>query len=76
MKNNQIDLAKKPNMSSEIERIAKEYFRVETMDTRRSDGLDFYDVAIWNIKSALTAAYMAGACSTTVKDQPGAVGDK
>ena len=49
------------NMSDDIERIAKEYFHVETLDTRRSDRLDFYDVAVWSIKSALTAAYMAGA---------------
>lgn len=54
-------MSKAPNMSDEIERIAKEYFHVETMETRRSDRLDFYDVAIWSIKSALTAAYMSGA---------------
>jgi hypothetical protein len=55
------------NMSDEIERIAKQYFHVDTMETRRSDSEDFYDVAIWSIKSALTAAYMAGASARPQK---------
>lgn len=41
-------------------KIAKKHFRVETLDTRKSDSLDFYDVAVWQIKDALEAAYQAG----------------
>ena len=49
------------NMNDKIlEKIAKKYFRVETLQTRNRDSLDFYDVAVWNIKAALKAAYEAG----------------
>lgn len=64
-------MSKTPSMSDEIERIAKQYFHVETLETRRSDRLDFHDVAVWSIKSALTAAYMAGASARSdSKAQP------
>ena len=32
----------------------------DTLETRRSDSLDFHDVAVWSIKEALEAAYEAG----------------
>jgi len=41
-------------------RIAKEHLHLETLDTRRSDSLDFSDQAVWCIKAALEAAYDAG----------------
>lgn len=40
--------------------IAKKFLGVATLDTRNSDTQDFYDLAVWNIKAALTAAYEAG----------------
>lgn len=40
--------------------IAKEELFVETLETRRSDNLDFYDVSVWSIKRALERAYEAG----------------
>lgn len=40
--------------------IAKEELLVETLETRRSDNLDFYDVSVWGIKRALERAYEAG----------------
>jgi len=40
--------------------IAKEEFRVKTLETRNGDSLDFYDVAVWSIKSALEKAYEQG----------------
>ena len=43
-----------------IIRIAKEHLHLETLDTRRSDSLDFSDQAVWCIKAALEAAYDAG----------------
>jgi len=48
------------NMSQTVEDIAKRVFRVETLETRRSDRLDFYDVGIWNIKTGLEEAYKSG----------------
>ena len=43
-----------------IKQIAQEYFNAETLETRNRDSLDFYDVAVWSIKEALTRAYNAG----------------
>ena len=43
-----------------LEQIAKEHLFIETLETRHSDRLDFHDVAVWAIKSALEAAYAAG----------------
>ena len=40
--------------------IAQEHLLVETLETRFSDRLDFHDVAVWGIKSALQAAFDAG----------------
>lgn len=40
--------------------IAKEELLVETLETRWSDNLDFYDVSVWGIKRALERAYEAG----------------
>lgn len=41
-------------------KIAKKHFDVETLATRKSDSLDFHDVAVWSIKNALQEAYEAG----------------
>lgn len=41
--------------------IAKRHLLLETLETRRSDRLDFHDLAVWNVKAALEAAYAAGA---------------
>lgn len=40
--------------------IAQKHLGIETLATRKSDGLDFHDVAVWCIKDALQAAFMAG----------------
>jgi hypothetical protein len=38
----------------------KHFSNVETLETRRMDSLDFHDVAVWEIKAALEAAFEAG----------------
>jgi hypothetical protein len=43
--------------------IAMKHFFIETLETRNSDSLDFHDVAVWAIRSALEAAYAAGAAA-------------
>jgi len=43
-----------------LEQIALKHFFIETLETQHSDRLDFHDVAVWSIKSALEAAYAAG----------------
>lgn len=41
--------------------IAREHLGITTLETRRSDALDFHDLAVWQIQAALEAAYRAGA---------------
>ena len=43
-----------------LDHIALTILGVETLDTRNSDRLDFHDLAVWNIKAALQAAFEAG----------------
>lgn len=44
----------------QIAQIAARVFGVSTLETRNRDCFDFYDVAVWQIKEALEAAYRAG----------------
>jgi hypothetical protein len=46
-----------------IEDIAKQHLGLETLETRRSDSLDFHDLAVWQLRAALEAAYRAGAAA-------------
>ena len=51
----------KPAADALLLEIARTHFHsIETLETRNSDGLDFHDVAVWAIRSALEAAYEAG----------------
>ena len=52
-------------MKKTLDRIAGEILRLETLETRGRDRLDFHDLAVWQIKDALQAAYKAGAESTS-----------
>lgn len=40
--------------------IAQKHLDIETLETRHGDSLDFHDVAVWRLKEALHAAFMAG----------------
>ncbi len=40
--------------------IAREALGLETLETRKSDRLDFHDTAVWCVKEALEHAYEAG----------------
>jgi len=40
--------------------IAAKHFFIETLETRNRDRLDFHDVAVWAMRSALNEAYEAG----------------
>ena len=40
--------------------IAQKHLGIETLETRRSDSLDFHDVAVWCLRDALEAAFNAG----------------
>jgi hypothetical protein len=43
-----------------IERIALDLLGLETLQARKRDRLDFHDLAVWDIRDALEAAYTAG----------------
>jgi hypothetical protein len=44
-----------------ITAIAQKHLSIETLETRRSDSLDFHDVSVRGVRAALEAAYKAGA---------------
>ncbi len=43
-----------------FESIALDHLFIETLQTRHRDRLDFHDVSVWGVKSALQAAFDAG----------------
>jgi hypothetical protein len=43
-----------------FEAIAREHLRIETLERRKSDSLDFHEVAVWALRDALAAAFEAG----------------
>ena len=47
-------------MLSKIEQIATEHLDIPTLKTRNMDDLDFHEVAVWQVKTALNAAYDTG----------------
>ena len=40
--------------------IASKNLRIHTLEERKCDSLDFYDVSVWDVKAALREAYSAG----------------
>ena len=40
--------------------IARRQFHIETLETRNRDRLDFHDVAVWALRTALEDAFEAG----------------
>lgn len=47
-------------MDKILEQIAKEVLGIDTLKTRKSGDLDFYEVSVWQLKSALEKAYDEG----------------
>ena len=50
--------------------IAQRQFRIETLETRNWDRLDFHDVAVWAIRAALEEAFEAGRRAGSTDTQP------
>ena len=46
--------------ADKIESIAREHLGIPTLEVRRSDALDFHEVAVWSVADALYAAFQAG----------------
>ena len=53
--------------------IAREHLGIATLETRRSDGLDFHEVAVWQVKAALEPAFHAGARPESRTDGSGSL---
>jgi hypothetical protein len=51
-------------------KIAITHLDIPTLETRRSDSLDFHNVAVWQVEAALNAAFDAGSRSASKKTQP------
>jgi len=43
-----------------IQNIARDLLGLETLEERRRDSLDFHELAVWQIRKALEAAFEAG----------------
>ena len=43
-----------------LEKIAAKHLDIETLETKKSDSLDFHEVSVWSLEDALKAAYDAG----------------
>ncbi len=56
-----------PSQEQVIEQIALDHLFIQTLETQNSDRHDFHDVSVWAIKSALEAAYAAGALAAQNK---------
>jgi hypothetical protein len=54
----------------QLQQIALDHLFVATLETRSSDSLDFHDVSVWAIKTALQAAFEAGRNSTATGSTP------
>lgn len=58
------DGANRPNVQTPpdalLQQIARDYLGIKTLDMRNSDALDFHSIAVWNLKTALEAAWKAG----------------
>lgn len=55
-----------------LEKIALDHLFVDTLQTRHSDRLDFHEVSVWGIQSALQAAFEAGQQSIASGSKNGA----
>ena len=47
-------------LEQQMQKIALDHLFIETLETRNSDRMDFHEVSVWGVKSALMAAYQAG----------------
>ena len=51
-------------LDQQMQQIALDHLFIETLETRHSDRMDFHEVSVWGVKSALMAAYEAGRQAT------------
>ena len=49
-----------PYRDEVVRNIARDLLFIATLETRNSDQLDFHEVAVWQVRKALEAAFAAG----------------
>ncbi len=49
-----------PDAESAARSLAQKHLNVESLETQNSDSLDFHEVAVWDIKTALEEAFLLG----------------
>lgn len=59
--------SKPMNTQQTIQQIAQKHLGIETLETRKSDQLDFHDLAVWCLEAALKAAFEAGQKAAAVE---------
>jgi hypothetical protein len=64
--NSDVELASIEPAETVLEAIARRHLGWETLTSRSSDRLDFHDVSVLAVASALRAAYEAGAVAATI----------
>lgn len=47
-------------MEKQIAKIARDVLGLDTLETRRSNRLDFYDLAVWKIREACSMGRLLG----------------
>ena len=52
-----------PHVAACLAQIAKAHLGIKTLEKQRSDSLDFHEVGVWSVASALLAAFEAGRAS-------------
>jgi hypothetical protein len=43
-----------------LRELVRRHFHIDTLETRDRDSLDFHEVAVWSVRTALEEAYRAG----------------
>lgn len=60
-------------MTDQLTIIAQQHLRIESLERRNHDRLDFHDLAVWQIRQALEAAYAAGLSNALIADMRSAL---
>jgi hypothetical protein len=58
-----------------LTQIASQHLWIDTLETRNSDSLDFHEVAVWTLREALQAAYLAGVAQSATSALDGLRGN-
>lgn len=53
-----------------LEQIARDHLSIPTLHARNSDSLDFHVLAVWSLRKALHAAYLAGIRASQSETKP------